>query len=95
MTDWHVQKRVRAQEIVAMLVPLLQAESPSLRESSSLSHLHLLLAAVDQSVLGSCIQFFLVALSGTPGNASDCDKRLDCSLFELSGMYLSLNVFIS
>lgn len=74
--------------------PRLQAESPTPLQLSvpppSLSS-----SSGSAPVLGSCIQFFLIALSGTPGNAIDCGKSSDCCLFELSGMHLNLNVFIS
>jgi len=74
-------------------IPLLQAEIPT--APATLSHLHPSPAAAAQPVLQSCIQFFRIAHSGTPGSSVDCDKSLDGCLFELSGMHLNLNVVIS
>lgn len=99
MTDRFLLRKGRAGGIVAMLawVPpttLLQAGSPG--PPSVLAHLHLSPAAValPQSWRAGFI-FFLSGLSGTPGNAIDCDKSLDYCLFELPGMHLNFNVFIS
>lgn len=100
MTDWFLPRRVRVTVAMlgcvgppqpshffkqkAQLPQHLSVPPPSLSGSSG-----------SAPVLGSCIHFFLIALSGTPGNASDCYKSLDWCLFELSGIHLNLNVFIS